>query len=75
MCNDGSVEDEMHFIFVCEKLEKERENMTDELKTICDLDTFVGIDKLKRMLEPDCLKVTANHLIVMLERRKELMYS
>ena len=56
MCEDGSIENEMHLIFDCDSVTEEREKMMEELKRICDIESFNGTEKLKRMLEVTVLK-------------------
>ena len=74
LCNNGEVEDERHFVTKCDKLEKERKAMKEEIGSLCDITDLTGFDLMKKLLEPECVKVTAKHLLNMLDRRRELMY-
>ena len=68
------MEDEVHMMYECEALKGERELFKQEAMSIVDLSQFDGINFLHRMLQSDMLKLTAKHLIVMMERRREIMY-
>ncbi len=74
VCNGGMVEDEVHVMYECEALKDEREMLKQEALGIVDLSELKGIEFLHRILQSDMLKVTAKHLIVMMERRREIMY-
>ena len=67
VCENGCVEDELHFINDCEKLFDERENMLYEIGSICDVSDLEGDELVKRVIQPDCLKITAKHLIIMMD--------
>ena len=74
LCNKGKVEDEKHFITECSKLDVERKRMKEEVQTVCDIKDLKGFELMRKLLEPECLRLTAKHLILMIERRKEIMY-
>ena len=61
--------DEYHFIFECETLENERECMKADLAEFFNIAGMDPGSKLKRMLQQDCVKTTARHLITMFDRR------
>ncbi len=48
--------------------------MFKKVKQICDIARMNCGDKLKRMLNPDCVKTMARHILNMFERRRELTY-
>ncbi len=68
------MEDEVHMTSVCEALETERKMFQREVKEIVDLEKIKGIAYLHRILQPDMLKLTAKHIVTMLDRRRDILY-
>ncbi len=75
VCNGGMVEDEVHMTSECTGLDLERKAFMAEARPIVDLKEMTGIDFLHRILEPDLSKLTAKHIILMMEKRREIMYT
>ncbi len=74
VCNGGMVEDEVHLMYECEALKEERDAFKEEAKSIVNLENLHGIEFLHRILQADMLKITAKYLILLMERRREIMY-
>ena len=74
MCENGSVEDEKHFVTEWERLDDQREAMKEEVGRVCNITNLEGFEVMKKLLGPECLKITAKHSRIMLDKRKDLMY-
>ncbi len=74
VCNENVVEDEVHMTSICTALQSERNIFKAEVKETVNLDNFEGIAYLYRILQPDLLKLTAKHIVSMMELRRELLY-
>ena len=74
VCNGNVIEDEVHMTSVCSALENERTMFKEEAKAIVNLDNFKGMEYLHRILQPDLLKLTAKHIVTMMERRRDILY-
>ncbi len=74
VCNGNVVEDEVHMTSVCTALKSERDMFKSEVKEIVNLDNFQGMAYLHRILQPDLLKMTAKHMVNMMEKRRDILY-
>ena len=74
LCSDNAVETEEHFLTACSALSHIRTRFKNELNEVENLDNMTGIEKMKRMMATDMIKISSRMLECMFEERKELMY-
>ena len=75
VCKRDITKNEYHFLFKCKGLKTERKAMFREVKEICNISRMNCGTKLKRILNPDCVKIAAKHILSMFEKRSALMYA
>ncbi len=63
MCDEGLLDDEMHFALYCERTKDLRTNFLSEVHAKTDIDIYgEKYNLLKQLLSKGCLKMTARHL-------------
>ncbi len=74
ICTDKCIEDEQHFIGSCKALSHVRNSFKERFEEVGIDVQNVNIECIGKMLQPNCIKLTAEMLTNLFEARKELMY-
>ena len=74
VCNEGLLENELHFLLQCEKLIDERSDLCRELLERTDFEIEGdSINQMKCMFKAS-VRILGKHVATMFERRRELLY-
>ena len=74
ICNEGKIEDELHFVFQCKKYEQTRKDFLDKMFSRCkDVESFNDIEKL-RWCCTDFVRQFAKYLTHIFKERKDYEY-
>ncbi len=75
VCKKEKVEDEIHFLFICEPLEYVRDCFIKQMeKDKHGFKEMSNMDKLKYFVSEECLRKFAKWLVKMYARRREILY-
>ena len=74
VCNDGSLEDELHFLCLCQKYSEDRRKMYNQAKNrVINFENLDTESKFKALMT-NCSRIVANFLKKAWETRKRVLY-